>query len=96
MNFENRFTNRAVGDLLLGLPSQLALTSFTVMDQGQDMQFYFIQDDYKLTPKLTLNLGAALRVRDAAASRRTTSSPTSIRRPARWCSPRTGTPSIAR
>jgi hypothetical protein len=57
MNFENRFTNRAVGDLLLGLPSQLALTSFTVMDQGQDMQFYFAQDDYKVTPKLTLNLG---------------------------------------
>jgi hypothetical protein len=57
MNFENRFTNRAVGDLLLGLPSQLALTSFTVMDQGQDMQFYFIQDDYKLTSRLTLNLG---------------------------------------
>ncbi|MGH9938593.1 MAG: TonB-dependent receptor domain-containing protein, partial [Blastocatellia bacterium] len=57
MNFENRFSNRAVGDLLLGLPSQLALTSFTVMDQGQNMQFYFIQDDYKITPKLTLNLG---------------------------------------
>jgi hypothetical protein len=58
MNFENRFTNRAVGDLLLGLPSQLALTSFTVMDQGQDMQFYFVQDDYRVTPRLTLNLGA--------------------------------------
>ena len=55
--FENRFTNRAVGDLLLGLPSQLALTSFTVMDQGQHMQFYFIQDDFKITPKLTLNIG---------------------------------------
>ena len=57
MNFENRFTNRAVGDLLLGLPSQLALTSYTVMDQGQDMQFYFVQDDYRVTPKLTANLG---------------------------------------
>ena len=57
MNFDNRFTNRAVGDLLLGLPSQLALTSFTVMDQGQNMQFYFVQDDYRITPKLTLNLG---------------------------------------
>jgi outer membrane receptor protein involved in Fe transport len=57
MNFENRFTNRAVGDLLLGLPSQLALTSYTVMDQGQDMQFYFLQDDYKLTSKVTVNLG---------------------------------------
>ena len=57
MNFENRFTNRAVGDLLLGLPSQLALTSYTVMDQGQDMQFYFVQDDYRITPKLTANIG---------------------------------------
>jgi hypothetical protein len=57
MNFENRFTNRAVGDLLLGLPSQLALTSYTVMDQGQDMQFYFVQDDYRISPKLTANLG---------------------------------------
>lgn len=57
MNFENRFTNRAVGDLLLGLPSQLALTSFTVMDQSQNMQFYFLQDDYKVTSKLTLNVG---------------------------------------
>ena len=57
MNFENRFTNRAVGDLLLGLPSQLALTSFTVMDQGQDMQFYFVQDDYRVTSKLTANAG---------------------------------------
>ena len=57
MNFENRFTNRAVGDLLLGLPSQLALTSYTVMDQGQDMQFYFVQDDYRLSPKLTANVG---------------------------------------
>jgi hypothetical protein len=57
MNFEDRFTNRAVGDFLLGLPSQLALTSYTVMDQGQDMQFYFIQDDYRMTQKLTLNLG---------------------------------------
>src|SRR5258705_10074342 len=57
MNFEDRFTGRAVGDLLLGLPSQLALTSFTVMDQGQDMYFSFFQDDFKVTPKLTLNLG---------------------------------------
>ena len=57
MNFENRFTNRAVGDLLLGLPSQLALTSYTVMDQSQNMQFYFAQDDCRISPELTLNLG---------------------------------------
>ena len=57
MNFENRFTNQAVGDLLLGLPSQLALTSYTVMDQGQSMQFYFVQDDYRISPKFTANVG---------------------------------------
>ncbi|MCG3163646.1 MAG: hypothetical protein JMDDDDMK_05087 [Acidobacteria bacterium] len=57
ISFDNRFTNRAVGDLLLGLATRLDLTSFTVMDQGQKMQFYFIQDDYKITSKLTLNLG---------------------------------------
>jgi hypothetical protein len=27
------------------------------MDQGQDMQFYFIQDDYRINPKLTANVG---------------------------------------
>jgi hypothetical protein len=57
IEFENRFTNRAVGDLLLGLPSRFQLTSLTVMDQGQNMQFYFVQDDYRITPALTANLG---------------------------------------
>jgi hypothetical protein len=57
LNFDNRFTNRAIGDLLLGLPTQLALTSLTVMDQGQKMQFYFLQDDYRVSSKLTANLG---------------------------------------
>jgi len=45
------------GDLLLGLPSQLALTSFTVMDQSQNMYFTFLQDDFKVNSRLTLNLG---------------------------------------
>ena len=67
MNFDNRFTGRAVGDLLLGLPSQLALTSFTVMDQGQNMYFCFIQDDFKLNSKLTLNLGVRYEYLDPAS-----------------------------
>jgi hypothetical protein len=57
MNFEDRFTGKAVGDLLLGLPSQLALTSFTVMKQSQNMYFTFVQDDFKVNSHLTLNMG---------------------------------------
>jgi hypothetical protein len=55
--FANLFTGRSVGDLLLGLPSALGLTSFTVIDQGQHMYFSFLQDDYKFSPALTFNLG---------------------------------------
>jgi Carboxypeptidase regulatory-like domain len=57
MNFDNRFTNRAVGDFLLGLPTQLALTSFSVLHQSQNMYFGFLQDDWKFSPKLTVNVG---------------------------------------
>ncbi len=57
MAFVNRFTGRAIGDFLLGLPSQLALTSSTVLNQRQNMYFYFLQDDYRVSPNLTLNLG---------------------------------------
>ena len=96
MNFENRFTNRAVGDLLLGLPSQLALTSYTVMDQGQDMQFYFVQDDYRVTHKLTLNLG--LRYEFATPPRREGQSVRELRSGdrARWSLRRTAASSSAR
>ena len=57
MNFASLFTGRAMGDFLLGLPSAFALTSFTVIDQGQRMYFGFLQDDYRISPSLTFNLG---------------------------------------
>ncbi|MDQ3653375.1 MAG: TonB-dependent receptor [Acidobacteriota bacterium] len=58
MTFNNGvFTGRAIGDLLLGLPQRLVLTSNSVFDQKQLMNFLYAQDDFKLTPKLTLNYG---------------------------------------
>ena len=57
MNFGGLFSGAAVGDLLLGLPSVFALTSFTVIDQGQHMYFSFLQDDYRISRNLNLNLG---------------------------------------
>jgi hypothetical protein len=57
MNFSDLFTGKAVGDLLLGLPSVLALTSLAVIDQHQNMHFVFVQDDFRIAPDLTINLG---------------------------------------
>jgi hypothetical protein len=49
----NLFTGSSVGDLLLGLPQQLTLTSNSVFNQSQRLHFLYIQDDFKLSQKLT-------------------------------------------
>ena len=59
------------------------------MDQGQDMQFYFIQDDYRVTPQADAEPRPALRVRDAAAREGQHARQLRSRRPGRWCSRRT-------
>jgi len=46
-----------VADLLMGLPTQYAQDSNTVFHQSQNMYFFFAQDDWKVTRKLTLNYG---------------------------------------
>jgi hypothetical protein len=51
------FSGRALGDLLLGLPQRLVLTSNSVFDQGQNLYAVYAQDDFKVTPRLTLNYG---------------------------------------
>ena len=58
MNFNNGlFTGRAIGDLLLGLPQRLILTSNSVFNQSQRLHFLYVQDDFKVSQRLTLNLG---------------------------------------
>jgi hypothetical protein len=57
MGFTGLFSGASLGDLLLGLPSGLDLTSFTVIHREQRLYSYFIQDDYKVSRNLTLNIG---------------------------------------
>jgi len=56
-NFQGRFTNDAMGDLLLGFPESVQLNTVPEVKQLQEAYSFFIQDDFKLTPRLTLNLG---------------------------------------
>ncbi len=56
-NPASRSGGSPVGDLLLGIPQEFTLSSNILFEQYQHMWFYFLQDDFKVTPKLTLNLG---------------------------------------
>ena len=47
-----------LADFLLGARSTYQLTNFTVAHLRQRMHFAYVQDDFKVSPRLTLNLGA--------------------------------------
>lgn len=50
-------TGSSVADFLTGNPIQAALTNVFVVNQRREMYSFFVQDDWKVTPKLTVNLG---------------------------------------
>jgi hypothetical protein len=56
-NFSNTWTGNPFGDFLLGLPSSYTQTSPTVAYNRNWIYNFFIQDDYRVLPNLTLNLG---------------------------------------
>ena len=50
-------TTYNLADFIFGLPSAIGLGNKFVTNQRQRIHSLYIQDDYRITPKLTLNLG---------------------------------------
>lgn len=46
-----------LADFLLGARNSYQLNNFRIVNYHQRMNFFYVQDDFKLTPKLTINAG---------------------------------------
>jgi outer membrane receptor protein involved in Fe transport len=57
LRFQNTFTGHAFADFLLGYPNRAELTNVFVVNQELRSQSFFVQDDWKPTDHLTVNLG---------------------------------------
>ena len=58
INFSNRFTGFPYADFLLGIPTTVSRASEPLfLESLRNAYDFFIQDDFKVTPKLTVNLG---------------------------------------
>jgi hypothetical protein len=55
--FTGQVTGEDIADLLLGLPRTLSATTSPVIEWRQQAYSGFLQDDWKVRPDLTLNLG---------------------------------------
>ena len=46
-----------LADFFVGAQSSMELSTFRILKYRQRMNFFYVQDDWKVTPRLTLNLG---------------------------------------
>jgi hypothetical protein len=57
LRFRGTFTGNAMADYLLGYVSDLQLSNVFVTNQRHQAQMFFVQDDWKVNSRLSLNLG---------------------------------------
>lgn len=57
LQFSGQFTGNAVADFLLGWARTAELSNVHIVNQRRHAYAFFVQDDWRPTPKLTLNLG---------------------------------------
>jgi len=55
--YQGAFSGQPLGDFMFGLRNRYALVNFFIADYRQVGNMAYVQDDYRLTQKLTLNLG---------------------------------------
>ncbi|HEY7284091.1 MAG TPA: carboxypeptidase regulatory-like domain-containing protein [Vicinamibacterales bacterium] len=57
LRFRNAFTGNPMADYLLGYVSDLQASNVWTVEQRHQAQMYFVQDDWKVNPRLSLNVG---------------------------------------